>query len=127
MTATRASAPPASDVKRDRIWRCRSLSSAPPMISRCPARGLPGPLGWVACRAAVYRRSCPDGEAVAVYTRWMPAVESEVRTEERDYYEVLGAAPSATVAELRAAFRDAVLRHHPDRAPPRWPPDGQRS
>lgn len=44
------------------------------------------------------------------------AAESEARTEERDYYEVLGAVPSATSAELRAAFRDAVLRHHPDRA-----------
>jgi hypothetical protein len=44
------------------------------------------------------------------------AVDSEARVEERDYYEVLGAEPSATVAELRAAFRDAVLRHHPDRA-----------
>jgi DnaJ domain len=44
------------------------------------------------------------------------AVEAEARTEERDYYEVLGAEPSATVAQLRAAFRDAVLRHHPDRA-----------
>lgn len=44
------------------------------------------------------------------------AVEGEARTEERDYYEVLGAVPSATSVELRAAFRDAVLRHHPDRA-----------
>jgi DnaJ-like protein len=44
------------------------------------------------------------------------AVEGEARTEERDYYEVLGAEPSATSAELRGAFRDAVLRHHPDRA-----------
>ncbi|HKO34046.1 MAG TPA: J domain-containing protein, partial [Candidatus Limnocylindria bacterium] len=44
------------------------------------------------------------------------AVEGEARTEERDYYEVLGAEPSATSVELRAAFRDAVLRHHPDRA-----------
>jgi DnaJ-like protein len=44
------------------------------------------------------------------------AVETEARTEERDYYEVLGAGPSATAAELRASFRDAVLRHHPDRA-----------
>lgn len=38
-------------------------------------------------------------------------------TEERDYYEVLGAQPSASSAELRTAFREAVLRHHPDRAP----------
>jgi len=44
------------------------------------------------------------------------AVGGEARTEERDYYEVLGAEPSATSVELRAAFRDAVLRHHPDRA-----------
>ena len=38
------------------------------------------------------------------------------RTETRDYYEVLGAAPSASTGELRTAFREAVLRHHPDRA-----------
>jgi predicted Zn-dependent protease len=38
------------------------------------------------------------------------------RTEERDFYEVLGAEPSATTPELRAAFREAVLRHHPDRS-----------
>lgn len=38
-------------------------------------------------------------------------------TDERDYYEVLGAEPSASSAELRTAFREAVLRHHPDRAP----------
>jgi hypothetical protein len=36
------------------------------------------------------------------------------RTEPRDYYAVLGAEPSATTAELRSAFREAVLRHHPD-------------
>jgi curved DNA-binding protein CbpA len=45
----------------------------------------------------------------------MPAADV-MRTEARDYYEVLGAEPSASTAELRAAFRDAVLRHHPDRA-----------
>jgi curved DNA-binding protein CbpA len=45
-------------------------------------------------------------------------VEADVgRIEDRDYYAVLGAEPSATVAELRAAFREAVLRHHPDRSP----------
>ena len=45
---------------------------------------------------------------------------SPVRTansEERDYYEVLGAEPSASSDQLRSAFREAVLRHHPDRAP----------
>lgn len=39
------------------------------------------------------------------------------RTETRDFYEVLGTDPSASSAELRTAFRAAVLRHHPDRAP----------
>lgn len=39
------------------------------------------------------------------------------RTEARDYYEVLGALPAASSGELRTAFREAVLRHHPDRAP----------
>jgi hypothetical protein len=39
-----------------------------------------------------------------------------VRTERRDFYAVLGATPGATMGELRAAFREAVLRHHPDRA-----------
>lgn len=45
----------------------------------------------------------------------MPTTERP-RTEARDYYEVLGAAPSASSSELRSAFREAVLRHHPDRA-----------
>ncbi len=39
-----------------------------------------------------------------------------VRTEHRDFYAVLGSEPSATIGELRAAFRAAVLRHHPDRS-----------
>jgi hypothetical protein len=39
------------------------------------------------------------------------------RSEVRDYYEVLGVEPSASSAALRVAFREAVLRHHPDRAP----------
>ena len=45
----------------------------------------------------------------------MPSA-NQVRTEARDFYEVLGAKPSASAADLRAAFREAVLRHHPDRA-----------
>ena len=44
------------------------------------------------------------------------AASSDARTEERDYYQVLGAEPSASGADLRAAFRAAVLRHHPDRS-----------
>ncbi|HEX2222503.1 MAG TPA: J domain-containing protein [Candidatus Limnocylindria bacterium] len=38
------------------------------------------------------------------------------RTEQRDFYTVLGAEPSASAEELRSAFRSAVLRHHPDRS-----------
>jgi hypothetical protein len=40
-----------------------------------------------------------------------------MQTEERDYYEVLGTEPSASAEQLRGAFREAVLRHHPDLAP----------
>jgi DnaJ domain len=46
----------------------------------------------------------------------VPGSSEAVRTESRDYYAVLGAEPSATLAELRASFRSAVLRHHPDRS-----------
>ena len=46
----------------------------------------------------------------------LPGGPDAVRTEQRDYYDVLGAEPSATIAELRASFRAAVLRHHPDRS-----------
>lgn len=50
-------------------------------------------------------------------TRWeADAAHGEPRSEARDYYAVLGAEPSATVTELRAAFRASVLRHHPDRS-----------
>lgn len=45
-----------------------------------------------------------------------PEASDAPRTEERDFYEVLGAPPSASSDELRAAFREAVLRHHPDRS-----------
>ncbi len=44
------------------------------------------------------------------------ATGGQLRVERRDFYEVLGAEPSATSAELRTAFREAVLRHHPDRS-----------
>lgn len=44
------------------------------------------------------------------------SLADDVRVERRDFYAVLGAEPSATVAELRSAFREAVLRHHPDRS-----------
>jgi curved DNA-binding protein CbpA len=38
------------------------------------------------------------------------------RTEARDFYAVLDSDPSASLVELRAAFRRAVLQHHPDRS-----------
>lgn len=41
---------------------------------------------------------------------------AEQRTELRDFYAVLGAEPSASAVDLRAAFRESVLQHHPDRA-----------
>jgi curved DNA-binding protein CbpA len=44
------------------------------------------------------------------------APDGQLRLEQRDFYSVLGAEPSATTDELRTAFREAVLRHHPDRS-----------
>jgi molecular chaperone DnaJ len=35
----------------------------------------------------------------------------------RDYYEVLGVSRSATEADLKRAFRQLALKHHPDRNP----------
>ncbi len=38
-------------------------------------------------------------------------------TTRRDYYEVLGVAKSATHDDIRKAYRELALRHHPDRVP----------
>ncbi|MGA2478811.1 MAG: DnaJ domain-containing protein, partial [Spirochaetia bacterium] len=36
----------------------------------------------------------------------------------RDYYEILEVKKSATHEELKKAYREMALRHHPDRVPP---------
>jgi molecular chaperone DnaJ len=40
-----------------------------------------------------------------------------VSTSTRDYYEVLGLGRNATADEIKAAYRKAALRHHPDKNP----------
>lgn len=45
----------------------------------------------------------------------MPS-SADVLYQDLDYYAVLGADPDATLDELRVAFRQSVLRHHPDRS-----------
>ena len=44
------------------------------------------------------------------------ASSADVTYTDLDYYAVLGADPDATADQLRVAFRQAVLRHHPDRS-----------
>ena len=38
-------------------------------------------------------------------------------TTKRDYYEILGIPKSASVDEIKKAYRTLALKHHPDRVP----------
>ncbi|CAH8533940.1 unnamed protein product [Heterobilharzia americana] len=37
------------------------------------------------------------------------------KTDEQDYYDVLGVSKSATIGEVKKAFRKLALKYHPDK------------
>ena len=117
ITTTRASAPPASDTKRGQDLALTQLvlgaADDEEMTGRGPARalGVAGMRGRIAerghGRASAGTLDSPDGPG-----------RRQRRAASEDPRDLLHRARRRAVgdraAELRAAFREAVLRHHPD-------------